>query len=214
MQVRVRAMMLGLTAAAIMAGGCGGQMGALMYHSGMFDQTVPAEYQLPPGSKLILVDDDSDQLPSQHVQEALVDTLAQELKNAGLAQQVTTNDEISQIRQATPNFDKTAADAVGRKANADVVIWIKVVRFTLEDDLDMVIAPAHFTVMLKVLNSRATDRKDVRLWPTDPDGRLVEAEVDPHTIRRCKDAKQAQTKMAEELTVEIMKLFVEQKVQR
>ena len=179
-----------------------------MYHMGMVKaEKIPAEFTLPKAPLLILVDDDWDLVHPRTARDALVDALAKELKTHGLIERVTTNEELARLRQSKPDFEQRGAREVGRLSKADTVLWLKVVRFTLEDDLDMAVSYARFAVPVKVLDARAAEREEVRLWPKGREGKLVEVKVSPHDIRKCKNTREAHAAMAESLAKEIAKLF-------
>ena len=87
--------------------GCGPNAGAWLYTLGLYKkQKVPAEFKLPEGSVLILVDDDQELIHPAEARLALVDELAKRLKTHGITDRVTTNEEMARIRQAEPNFDR------------------------------------------------------------------------------------------------------------
>jgi hypothetical protein len=179
-----------------------------MYHMGMVKaEKILAEFTLPKAPLLILVDDDWDLVHPRTARDALVDALAKELKTHGLIERVTTNEELARLRQSKPDFEQRGAREVGRLAKADTVLWLKVVRFTLGDDLDMAVSYVHFAVTVKVLDARADEREEVRLWPKGREGKLVEVKVSPHDIRKCKNTREAHAAMAESLAKEIAKLF-------
>jgi len=201
---------LGCAALALVVGGCGPKFGAMLYFlGGGQGPKVPAEYTLPAGPMLILVDDDWDLVHPRTACDALVDALATELTKYKLADRVTTNEELARLRQTEPNFDKRGAREVGRLAKADVVIWLKVVRFSLQDDLEMAHQAGRFGVTLKVINANAENRDEVALWPSDREGRLIEIKVSAHEIRACGKLADAHALLAERLAVEIAKLFRE-----
>jgi len=192
------------------ASGCGQQAGILMYHMGLVKpKTIPAEFELPKAPLLILVDDDWDLVHPRTARDALVDALAKELKTHGLIERATTNEELARIRQSEPDFEQRGAREVGRLAKADTVLWLKVVRFALEDDLELAVSHAHFAVTVKVLDARADKREAVRLWPKGREGKLVEAKISPHDIRKCKTTREAHAAMAGPLAQKIAQFFYE-----
>ncbi len=205
---RLLAVVMGCAALLLAMGGCGPRFGAMLYFMGGGQgPKVPAEYTLPAGPLLILVDDDWDLVHPRNARDALVDALATELTHYKLVERVTTNEELARLRQTEPNFDKRGAREVGRLAKADVVIWLKVVRFSLDEDLEMAHQAGYFGVTLKVINANAQLRDEVVLWPSDREGRLIEIRVTAHEIRECGDLAKAHTLLAERLAVEIAKLF-------
>jgi hypothetical protein len=186
-----------------------------MYTLGLYPtQKIPAEYKLPAGSVLILVDDDRDLAQAAEVRLALVDELAKQLKERKITDRVTTNDEIARIRQNEPNFTQRGAREIGQLANADTVIWLSVVEFAFGEDLEMVVSPAKLAVRLRVLNARAQKREEVRLWPPEREGRVVEVTVDPHELRRCHNLVEAHHKIAAAMAETITKLFYDQEIKQ
>lgn len=190
--------------------GCGQQLGALLYLMTPPTKTIPAEYTLPPGPILILVDDDQGLIRPPIARFALVDELAKDFKAHKIADNVTTNEEIARIRQAEPKFDQRGARELGQKAEADTVILLSTREFMLDDDLEVAATAGRFTVSVRVINAKAEARDQVRLWPpqtTERDGRLVAATVGAHELRAAKSVQAAHEKLAEALAAKIGELF-------
>jgi len=197
-----------------MVAGCGQQFGAVIYYLGLTPQEkVKAEFKLPPGPLLILVDDDMDLVQPPLACETLVDTLATQLKENKAADRVTTNEEIGLIRRSVPNFEQLSISDVGRRANADTVIWMNVEDFYLEKDLQMMVTPARFGVKLKVFNPNEEDKYKKRIWPPERDGRAVSITVNPHDIRRCKSRDEVHQLLAATMADKVAKLFYDYKVE-
>jgi len=193
--------------------GCGPGGGQWLYTLGLYPtETIPAQYTLPEGSIMVLVDDNQDLIQPSFAREALVDEVAKQLTEHKLTDRVTTNEEIARIRQSEPRYDERGTRELGRLAGADTVIWLSTIDFTLRSNLEMVIEPGRFAVMLKVVNAKAEKRDEVRLWPQERDGRLVEVTMNVHDIRRCQNVKEAHQKIAALLADEIAKLFYDQKI--
>ena len=198
-----------LSVAALTAG-CGPKFGTMLYFMGMGQgQKTAAEFQLPKKPLLILVDDDYDLIHPPIARDALAEALTQELRDHDLADKVTSGEELAKIRQNTPDFDKRGAREVGRMVKADVVLWLKVVRFTLPDNLDAAMVPCFFGVSLKVLDAKADKREDVCLWPKEREGKTVEAKISPHDLQACKNVREAHTLVAKTLAAEVARLFYE-----
>jgi hypothetical protein len=195
------------------AAGCGPSLGAWMYTLGLVPrQKVKAEYKLPPGPILILVDDDLDLIQPPLADKMLVDELAKQLQKHGIADQVTNNQEIAKIRQQEPNFDKRGAREIGQLANADTVIAIRTKQFFINKDLEMTVSPAKFIVEVKVINARAETREEVRLWPSHTEGRIINVKIGPHEISKCKTRAEAHQKLAKEMADNIAKLFYDYQI--
>lgn len=193
--------------------GCGPSMGAWFYTLGMVpNQKSTAEYKLPSGSVLVLVDDDQDLIEPPLARKMLVDSLAKQLKEHKITDRVTTNEEIARLRQSEPNFDQRGAREVGRLAKADTVVWLSVKQFSVETNLELSVSPGTFSANLKVVNANAEKREDVRLWPMDREGRLIVATVPAHQIRACKSQSEVHEKLAETMADSVAKLFYDYEI--
>ena len=192
----------------MMTGCVGQQAGAFLLKTGLVKpQKKPVTFELPKKPLLILVDDDRDLAQPRQVCDLLVDALAQELRNHELVERVTTNEELAKVRQTEPNFDKRGAREIGRMVKADVVLWLNITRYSLPEELEWSASPAYFGVSVKLINAQAERRDDVRMWPTTPEGKIIEVKIAPHAIHKCKTIKEAQQVMAESLAAEIAMLF-------
>ncbi|MGQ9649987.1 MAG: hypothetical protein ACUVXJ_07740 [Phycisphaerae bacterium] len=201
---------VGLTTAT----GCGPEFGAVIYHLGVgAEQKVRAEFKLPVGPVLVLVDDEMDLVSPPSIRETLVDELATRLKEHRVAERVTTNEEIALIRRSVADFDELSVREVGRRANADTVIWMNIEDFYVEKDLEMMVAPARFGVKLKVFNAREEDKLKIRLWPAERDGRRIDITISPHEARRCKSRSELDRLLASTMADEVAKLFYDHKVE-
>jgi hypothetical protein len=188
--------------------GCGPTFGAWMYTLGMVPkQESKADFKLPAGPVMVLVDDDQDLIQPPIARQALVDALAKQLKEHKIAERVTTNEEIARLRQTEANFDQRGAREVGKMGGAKTVVWIVVKQFNVESDLDMTVTPATFVATLKVVNAEAKKREEVRLWPPDREGRLMSVTVAPQDVRACKSRAEVHEKMGAEMADKIAKLF-------
>lgn len=193
--------------------GCGPSLGAWLYTFGLYPtQVIPAEYTLPPEDVLVLVDDDRDLIQPSTAREVLVDELAKLLKEHTAVERVTTNEELARLRKTEPNFDQRGARELGRAANAGTVLWLNTTEFALNSNLELAMSPARFTVAVRVINANAETADEVRLWPTEREGRIVQVSVGPHDIRACRDLKEAHAKIATAMAEEVAKLFYDQKI--
>lgn len=186
------------------------QLGSLLYFSGAAPaQKVPAEFKLPSGPVLILIDDVQDLVQPAFTKELLVDSLAKQLKEHKLADHVTTNEELSRVRLADVKFDQRGVREVGRQVGADTVLWLDVRQFSLDKDIEMTVIPAQFAVTLKVVNAKADKREDVRLWPLDREGELVEVSISAQDVHKLKIQRAICQKLADDLADKIAKVFYE-----
>ncbi|HPD31854.1 MAG TPA: hypothetical protein PLL20_17820 [Phycisphaerae bacterium] len=211
-QALSRVLVLGVGLATVT--GCGPEFGAVIYHLGVgAEQKVRAEFKLPAGPVLILVDDEMDLVSPPSTRETLVDELATRLKEHKVVERVTTNEELALIRRSAADFDELSVREVGRRANADTVIWMNVEDFYVDRDLEMMVAPARFGVKLKVFNAREEDRLKIRLWPPERDGRRIDITISPHEARRCKSRSELDRLLASTMADEVAKLFYDHKVE-
>lgn len=204
---------LGFSMLGIACAGCGPELGAWMYHAGMVpSEQVPAEYKLPAGPVLILVDDDQDLVQPSVARDMFVDSLAKQFKEHKIADHITTNEELAHVRQTEPKFEQRGAREVGRMVGADTVVWVSVKQFLLERDLEMAVSPAQWAVTLKVVNAKAEKRDEVRLWPMDREGKLIDVSVRPQELHRVKATSEVHQKMADELADKIAKVFYDYEI--
>ncbi len=178
------------------------------------DQTVEAEFTLPKGPLMILVDDNRGQVVPPVACHRLTDAMARLLReNAGI-ERITTSEEINRLRQAEPKFDDLSIREVGRLANVDTMIWISVRDFAFDQELGTAISPGRFSVVVKVFNVKAEEKENLRLWPAQPDGYLAEATIKSHEIRACKTAARVHEKLGDALADNIAKLFYKYTVEK
>ncbi len=201
--------MKSLACVLLIAGATGCQQaGAMMYFLGVGQyKRVPAEYKLPKAPTLILVDDEQNLVHPSTAREALVESLAAELRQRRLVDRITTSEELAQLRLTYTDLHDRGAREVGQLAGADTVLWIQITRFGLPDDLERVMSEVPFGATVKVLNALAESRDEVRLWPEQREGKYVEVTLSPHDLRRSRDLSHAHQTMAVELAEEIGKLF-------
>jgi hypothetical protein len=190
-------------------------MGAWLYTLGMVPkQKSNAEFKLPEGPVLILVDDEQDLIDPPVAREALVTSLAQQLKEHKIADHITTNEELAHLRKSEPNFERRGAREVGRLAGAHTVLWLSIRRFTVEKDLELAVSPAQFSATLKVVNAQAEKREEVRLWPQDREGKLIDVSVAAQDLHTCKSKAEVHEKIAEAMADKVAKLFYDYQIEQ
>lgn len=194
--------------------GCGPTAGAWLHTLGMVpSQKVEAEFVLPKGPLLILVDDDQELIQPPLAKRRLVELLGEQLRENKVADRVTTNEELARIQQDEPKFDQRGAREVGRLAKADTVLWLSVKQFSVPDDLEIAVAPGTFSLMLKVIDATAEKREDVRLWPLDREGRLVSVTLTPNELHEAKTRTAVHDAMAAAMADKIARMFYEYKIE-
>lgn len=206
-------LVLAMGSAVLSATGCGPGVAAWLYTFELYPaQKIPAQYNPPKGSYLILVDDDKDLIHPSTARDTLVDEMAKRLREHGIAENVTTNEELARLRQIEGRFNERGAREIGELARADYVLWMKTIRFDLNNDLEMLVSPGKWAVMVLVLKVEEDQADKVRLWPNEREGRLVDITVSAHDLRKCKSLKEVHELMASTLADETAKLFYEQKI--
>ena len=198
--------------ALLLAGGagCGMQGGAMAYWAGVGrSEKVKAEYTIPPGKVLILVDDDQGVVNLSQVRDLLVESLSQELLSHRAVTAVVDNDTTIKLRQSDERFERRGAREVGLLADADLVLWAQVQDFLAPAEIQD-LAAARITVSVKVLNAREEQRREaVRLWPTGPGGQIVRTELSANDMSRLKGENAVAKEMAARLGRQIARLFYE-----
>jgi hypothetical protein len=177
-------------------------------------QKSTAEYKLPAGPVLILVDDDQDLVQPPTTRQMLVDSLAKQLKEHKIADRVTTNEELARVRQGNAKFDQRGAREAGQLVGADTVIWLAVRQFSMENDIEYAVSPAQFAATLKVVNAKAEKKDDVRLWPLDREGRLVEVSVSAQDLHKLAIKTEICQKIADEMADKVAKLFYDYQIEQ
>jgi len=195
---------------AMLTGCMGPQAGQWLYTLGVNKPPkTAAQFQLPKKPLLILVDDDRELAQPSTICDFLVDSLAKELRDHGLVDRVTTTEELARLRQNEPKFDRRGAREIGRMVNADTVLWLMVTRYALETNLEWAASPGSFGVSVKVIDATSEKRENVRLWPTNTEGKQVEVQLSVHEVRKAKNLREAQQKLADTLAIQVAKLFYE-----
>lgn len=202
------ALLLTLT---IACGGCGVTQGKLLYFMGFGQgKKIEAKFKLTDGPILILVDDADGIVDWPVALRLLQDDLAQELLRTKSAQKIVPVQTVQALRQTTPDFDKRGIREVGRMVDAEQVIWLGVDEFFVTEDPHEVHDAAYFVVSVKVINAREDDdRLRVRLWPDEPEGYRVLAQVSAGEAAQAKTKDKISKLLTDRLAVNIAKLFHE-----
>ena len=193
---------------ALFACGIGCQEVGVLHYFLMPDQKVKAEFELPDKPLVILVDDVRGLVEPPMARRALVEALSEKLREHEAAWRITTNEELARMRQAEPDFEKLSICEMGRKVNAEIMIWISVVEFGFDQNLEMAVSPGRFVTKMKVFDIQA-EEENLRLWPPQRQGRFVDVKISPHEVRSCKNKAEAHEKLADAMADKIAKFFYE-----
>ena len=194
-----------LAALLLTAGGC-----KFLYVSGAFrGKKVEAQFRLTEGPVLILVDDPSERVTWPPALRLLQDDLAQELLHTESAKKIIPVQTIHSLRQTVQDFDKRGMREIGRLAKADQVLWIGVDDFFLTEQAHAVHDPAYCIVSVKVIDTGAKNRADVRLWPASPAGHPVMVQASASEVAKAKTKDGISKILTDRLSEKIAKLFHE-----
>jgi hypothetical protein len=192
--------------------GCGSRAGAFWYFFGpQQQQIVKARFKLTTGSLLILFDESTAVDTPPDVYDVVVQSLTDEFGRRDINKQVVPLARVHDLRrQGAEVNDRGRLRGIrelGRKVNAEQVLWMHPKEFSMSDTPETSLDPAKLSVAVKVINAQAEDREQLRLWPVSEDGELVNITVSPADVRRTKTRNELIKKMADKLAVEIGCLF-------
>jgi len=188
--------------------GCGPQIGALLYHTGLHPKVkVEAQCKLTTGPLLILVDDDQDLLDSPRTRDYLVAALTQEFQIHGINSNVVDNRKVDALRQRDPKFDERGCREVGRELGAEQVLWLQVDSFRASTELEDFQQRPEFAATVKVVNALADKREEVRIWPSSTDGHRVTVIESAHAAHNAQSPDDLARILATNLSHEVAKLF-------
>jgi hypothetical protein len=196
--------------------GCGQQFGALVYHLGLIPPLkVEAEFTLTKGPLLILVEDDYELTPSPGVRDAITVGLAKQFAEHRINRRVVPLERLKRVRAADPDYEKIPADKLGRMVEAEQVLWVKIVEYCsgATEEVDNTNEAAKLTVTLRVLNTHAEVRDDVRLWPEGREPHRVTSSASLGKVQRFGEDNM-QALLIEDICDSVAKLFYDHTVQR
>ena len=126
------AMLVVALASAAMCAGC--EAAAAMWTIFHPEETVKAEFELPPKKKVLVFPDDMfNPLSYPPAKRSLARKLNDMLAEDGLAADLIPYDELKDLAAEDPDFNKLQVAVVGRKLGADLVIYIVLDPLTLKD---------------------------------------------------------------------------------
>ncbi len=168
-------------------------------------RTVPAAFQLPRGKRVLVFPDDM-YSPVTHpaAKRELVEKVNEMLLRKRLAVRAVRYDELDYLEATEPQFDQWAVATVGRKLQADLVIYILLEPLTLKHTLADTLWHGRFAGRVRVVDVRKG-----RIWPEDPAGRLVRVVEQPSDDPSSTYHRQLVVRLAEKLGEKIGNLFVE-----
>jgi len=194
--------------AIVLTSGCGYTGGELLFFTGLFRRKkIPAQFKLSDGPILILMDDPGGVVDWPVAIRLLQDDLTQELLKTKSAKKIIPVQTIQSLRQTHPDFDKRGCREVGRMADADQVLWVKVRDFHASPELDNISEAAYFVVSILVIDPNQTDKWKVRQWPVSPNGQLVSAKIPGDKVNRAKTRDAISKILTDQLATKIARYF-------
>jgi hypothetical protein len=195
-------------ATGIALSGCA-KLGVLAYFMGAGrGKKIQAEYILPEGKLLILVDDPRELVTWPQARELLVQFTGEALLSHEAIDAVISPESIAKFRQMDPEFDKYPATVIGEKVGAETVMWLQVRDFFAPTEIEDTSTAAKLAVTIKILNVGEERRADrVRLWPDDRDGYLVETELSAIGVDKLQGDNAVAKELARKTAVQIGRLF-------
>jgi len=167
MKTSLLAVLAGVLAA--QAGGCAGV--AWIAAQLAPPRKVHAQFR-PPAQKrcLVLVDDVlSGQGAYETVKDMLTERLNQELAEHKIAASTIPYGQVAHLAAITPRYNDLSIPQIGRKLDADLVLYVQIDRFELRDSPVETLWHGCFVASVKMV-----DAQQGRLWPMDrPDGHQV-----------------------------------------
>lgn len=191
--------------------GCGYSQGKLLWLLGAGStQKVPAEFALTrAGPVLVLVDDSEERLDSPATRTELGEKIGRLLKEHNAIAELVPQSALARLRRQHLNFEERGCREVGRMAGAHQILWIDVRDMYAKAEVDETIQAARMSATVKVVNALAEQRGEERLWPVQPEGRIVTTELPAAEVMRAKTPTAVASSLTDALAEQIAGLFHE-----
>lgn len=173
---------------------------------------VPAQYEIPQESTLLVLVEDPKHLAGEtSLKTELTEFLTQEFEDRGLVEHVVPYRQLMSLAAATANFRALSTAEVGKKLNADVVLYVQINNFSLKDDPSSPFWHGKLSTLVRLISV-----KKGRLWPKDlPEGYKPD-KVDRGSVSGDGSRRFGQNlvrEMALEMAGSVAKLFYEHRGQ-
>lgn len=167
---------MSLLAGLAQSGGCAG-LKYLVAVMAPPDKIKPL-YKLPPDKKiLVFVDDIRHPLNYESVKDDLSQRIGRLLMQHKMAKDVIPPDKLLDLASASADFNQMPTPDVGRKLDADLVLYVEIDHFSLRESPDNPLWMGKFAVRVKIVDSKIG-----RIWPEDrPNGYPVPPVETPAT---------------------------------
>ena len=173
-------------------------------------QKVDAIYTLPSDKTiLVFVDDLINPVSYEPIKIELTERLNAKLIEQGIAAEVVPYEELLNVMASTPGFNQLHIPTVGQKMDADLVLYVEVVNFSLKDSDVSPLWHGKFKTKVKIVDSQ-----EGRLWPEDrPGGYPVEpVETRPAENPSSSYGSELAEILAERMADSIVRLFNDHEV--
>ena len=194
--------------ATVSLAGCD-ELGALGYFMGVGrNEKIEAEFELPDSTLLILVDDPSEKVRWPRARTLLAKYIGDELLDHDAVPTIVRPEALARLRSLDVAFENYPAAAIGRKLEADTVLFIEVRDFFAPLEIEDTGTAAKLTVSVKVLDANENKRAHkVRLWPTDSGGHIVEAQLKGVEVHQLDGEKAVAQELARKAAIRVARLF-------
>ena len=189
--------------------GCGITQGKLLWAFG-FGQHLKEDAEFKLTSKapvLVLVDDPEARLYTPATRKELALKVGKKLTLEKAVKHLVPQARLDRLRRQNRNFEEISCRELGEKAEAEQVVWLEVRDLYAEPEVDDTVAAARMTITVKVVNVMATEASEVRLWPTERQGRMVSVELHANDVIRAKKPEMISYMLTDKVAMEVVKLF-------
>lgn len=153
--------------------GCGQQLGALLYHSGLLpEDKTKTQFKLSQNKLAILIDDPTGALPRADLRDDIQSAIVADLMQKKAAVTIVSTSELARVERANRDYDNMSIRAIGEQVQADQVLYVQIQSFTVGDEAKLGVYQGRAKALVKVCST--LKKPDVRLWPLGGDGQPVE----------------------------------------
>jgi len=199
--------------ATLLLHGCGRYAGLAYFLGAGRNTKIEPLYQLPEGTVLILVDDPSERVIWPRARDLLERYLGEELLAHEATAAVISPASVARFRQADSQFERYSATRVGRKLDADTVIWLEVRDFFAPVNIEDSSVAAKMTIAVRVLTTEESPESGrPRLWPQDESGHLDTTEMTAIDVHKLKGDNAVARELARRSAIRIGRLFYQHTV--
>ncbi len=171
---------------------------------------IPSQYELPQGKLLILIDDPKERVTWPRARTLLGRYIGEELLANDAVKAIISPRSLAKFRQTDPEFERYAADQIGRKLGAKTVMWIEVRDFVAPVEIEDVSSAAKITLSIKILTTEEeVSPNRVRLWPRLGPGEIIESSLNAIGVNKRKGKNAVAKELARRASVLVGRLFYE-----